>query len=108
MSVIQPGKTGPIPDINVRCPEYSQVFLAIFRTSMCDVRNVTRIFVPVPDNIGPVPDIAGHIPDITGYIPDITGYIPDITGCIPDIIFMTKWMSGIQPGLPGRIPDIVV
>ena len=79
---------GHVPDINVRCPEHGQDKLAVFRTSMCDVWNVTRIFVPIPD-------ITGRNPDITGCIPDIAGCIPDITGCIPDIILSTKWMSGI-------------
>ena len=64
MSGIWPGKTGHVPDINVRCPERDQSFLALF-----------RIWLSFP----------GHVPDITGPIPDITGPIPDTTGPIPDI-----------------------
>ena len=80
MSGTRPVSTGHIPDIKFQCPEYGQFILALFRTSMCDVRNVTRIF-------GHVPDITGLVPDITGHVPDITGHIPDITGHVPDIIF---------------------
>ena len=39
MSRIQPAFPGHIPDIVVRCPEQGQYFLAILRTSLCDVRN---------------------------------------------------------------------
>ena len=117
MSGIWPGKTGLIPDINVRCPERGQSFLAIFRT-----------WLSFP---GHVPDITGTIPDINGPIPDITGPIPDTNGPIPDInyfslaIFRTlfcdvrnrareNWpysghqytMSGTWPVFLGPIPDI--
>ena len=62
MSGIWPGKTGLIPDINVRCPERGQSFLAIFRTWL----------------------------SFPGHVPDITGPVPDITGPIPANIFITK------------------
>ena len=99
MSGTGPVSTGHIPDIKYRCPEYGQLFLAIFRTSSCDVRNVTRILDHNPDITGPIPDITGHIPDITGHVPDFTGLIPDIN-------FVTKSMSGTRPVETGHIPDI--
>ena len=75
MSGIWPVETGHIPDIDL------------------DVRNVARIFGPIPDIPGPVPDIAGRIPDITGHVPDIAGHVPDINfheflkaGLVPDIV----------------------
>ena len=71
MSGIWPGKTGHVPDINVRCPECGQSFLALF-----------RIWLSFP---GHVLAMTGHIPDITGPIPDITGPILDTTGSISDI-----------------------
>ena len=42
MSGIGPRKTGHVPDINLQCPEYDQCFLAMFRTSEIDVRNMAR------------------------------------------------------------------
>ena len=57
MSGIWPGKAGHVPDINVRCPERGQSFLALF-----------RIWLSFP----------GHVPDITGPILDTTDPIPDI------------------------------
>ena len=98
MSGTGPEKAGHVPDIVLPCPEYGQLFLTMFRTSMCDVRNMTRIFGHILYITGPVTDIPGNIPDITGPIPDITGHIPDITGPIPDINFIPKSMSGIRPG----------
>ena len=46
MSGIGPGKTGHVPDINFSCPEYDQCFLAMFRTSLYDVRNTASINWP--------------------------------------------------------------
>ena len=71
MSGIGPGKTGHVPDINFSCPEYDQCFLAMFRTSLYDVRNKASFqkFVEVDvrnmasdvrnkaKNPGPIPDI---------------------------------------------------
>ena len=97
MSGIWPGKTGLIPDINVRCPERGQSFLAIFRTWLSFPGHV-------PDITGPVPDITGPIPDIAVCFPDITVLVPDITVLIPDINFMRKLMSGRWPVKTGHIP----
>ena len=86
MSGIWTVLNGPVPDIDLSCPQYGQFILAVFRTSICDVWNRARIF-------GLIPDIAGHVPDIAGHVPDIAGHVPDIrfhgflkAGHIPDII----------------------
>ena len=90
MSGIQPGFPGHIPDINVRCLEYSQVFLAILRTSMSFPGHHPDITSRNPDITVRIPDITVRIPDITVRIPDIIVLIPDITVLIPDINFMRK------------------
>ena len=51
--------------------------MALFRTNICIVRNVTR-------NPGHILDIDGTIPDKLGTIPDKAGTIPDKAGTIPD------------------------
>ena len=58
-----PVATGNIPDLVVRSPESYQDKLVRFRTSLCEVWNVTRIFGSFPDLKGNIPDLAGNIPD---------------------------------------------
>ena len=74
MSGIWPEKTGHVPDIVHRCPEYGQEALAMFRTSHEDVRNRASVSWPYSGHqttmSGTGPGKAGHIPDITQQYPE--------------------------------------
>ena len=61
--------------------------LALFRTNICIVRNMTKILALFRTNICIVRNMTmnpGHLPDKVGTIPDKVGTILDITGTISD------------------------
>ena len=105
-----PVATGNIPDLVVRSPECYQDKLVRFRTSLCEVRNVTRIF-------GNIPDLAGNIPDLVGNIPDLkfaslvtfrtsTDEVRNITKIPWCFSGPRSLRSGILPIASGNIPDL--
>ena len=73
-----PVATGNIPDLIVRGPESYQDLLVRFRTTLFEVRIITRIFGNIPDLPGNIPDLAGNIPDLAGSFPDLAGSFPDL------------------------------
>ena len=68
MSGIRPGFPGHVPDIKVRCPEYGQFQLSMFRTSHIDVRNRASFNWPY----------SGHHHLMSVIWPVETGSVPDI------------------------------
>ena len=117
LSGIGPGKPGPVPDINVRCPEHGLEKLALFRTSLSFSGHVPDITGPIPDITGPIPDITGPIPDIAGHIPDINPYLLVVSQtwmCDVRNKARISWpcsghqssMSGIWPVSTVHVPDI--
>ena len=124
MSGTWPVLSVDVPDIKMWCPEYGQLKLAMFQTSLILSVHITDITVPILDTNVYIPDITVLIPDITVRIPDITVHVPDINifllsmfrtsnlnvrnmdskNCLyPRHQFL---MSGIRRVKTGHIPDI--
>ena len=92
MSGIGPGKTGHVPDINFSCPEYDQCFLAMFRTSLYDVRNKASFqkFVEV--------DVRNMASDVRNMASDVRNTASDVRNRARDVRNRTK--------NPGHVSDI--
>ena len=74
MSAIWPVYTGRVPDMDLSCPKYGQIFLATFRTSHTNVRNRASINWPY----------SGHWNLMSGIWPVETGRVPDIKMWCPE------------------------
>ena len=86
MSGIGPGKTGHIPDINIRCPERGQSFLALFRTSQNNVRNMASFQKSMETDVrNMASNVRNMASDVRNMASDVRnkaknpGPIPDIT-----------------------------
>ena len=88
MSGIWPVETVHIPDIKNRCQGYGQFFLALFRTSIFDVRDIDSFYWPY----------SRHQFLMSGIWTVFTGHIPDIK-------FLLKFMSGQRTVMSGTWTD---
>ena len=103
MSGIRPVFPGHIPDINLRCPEYGQEKLVMFRTSNIDVRNVASLSWPY----------SGHgCHFLVMFRTSLAIFRTPLALFRTSIISFWPYsghyfaMSGIGPGKTGHVPDI--
>ena len=92
MSGIRPGFPGHVPDIKVRCPEYGQFQLSMFRTSHIDVRNMASSQNFVENNVR---NMASDVRNMTSDVRDMAS---DVRNKASDVRNMAK--------NPGHVPDI--